>query len=567
MIILTRELANLVERAVRAAMAAGDLPSVDIPEVEIRPPKRADQGDYGTALPLQLAKLTSRNPFEVAEIVAKHLPKADFVGAVDVAKPGFVNFRLNDPWLRTRADVILQEGDKLYTLDIGKGKRAQVEFVSANPTGPLTVGRSRGGVLGDAIARLLEVAGYTVEREYYFNNAGVQMHNLGNSLRIRYLQALGLPVEIPGDKDKSFYQGTYLIDIAKQLIAEQGNSLVEADWQPFKEYAEQKMFNIIKATLQRVNIQHDMFFNENSLYDSGAVWNVLEELKKRGYIYTAIDREGASEEERAKNKNKQPAQWFRSTKFGDVEDRVVVKADGEPTYTLPDIAYHLNKLERGFDLLVNLLGADHIIEHQVVKYGVQALGGDVSKIHVTIMQFVTIKGGRMSTRKGEFVTLDELIDQTSADVVRYILLARSPDSHLDFDLDLAVKQSNENPVFYIQNAYVRCLGIMREAEARGLSDDGADLSLLGEPELSFLRKTIELGTVLEHAIQDLEPHKIAFFAHDLAAVFHPVYDNVRVIHSEVPPEVAKARLRFYKAAQVVFKRVLTIMGMSAPERM
>jgi arginyl-tRNA synthetase len=447
------------------------------------------------------------------------------------------------------------------------GKRAQVEFVSANPTGPLTVGRSRGGILGDATARILEAVGYQVEREYYFNNAGMQMQNLGNSLRIRYLEALGLPVEIPDEKDKTFYRGDYLSDVARQLASEVGNSWSEKDWQSFKEYAEQKMFEMIRATLERIDIRHDVYFNENSLYESGAVWQALDELTQRNYVYEAVGREGADEETPAKGKHAAPAKWFRSTAFGDKEDRVVVKSSGEPTYLLPDIAYHVNKLERGFDLLVNMLGADHLIEHQVVKYGVQALGQDASKIHVIIMQFVNIKGGRMSTRKGEFVALDELIDKTSPDVVRYILLARSPDSHLDFDLDVAVKQSNENPVYYIQNAHVRCAGIFREAEARGIHDEGADLSLLGEDELTFIRKALELGEQIELAATNLEPHRIAFYAHELATLFHPIYDSVRALHGDVPPEVAKARLRFYRAAQVVFKRVLRLMGMTAPERM
>jgi arginyl-tRNA synthetase len=567
-ILPTRELVRLVTRAVQAAQQSGDLPTFEIPDIEIRPPKRPDQGDLGTGIAMQLKKFTGseRPPNEIAEIIVRHMPSADFVSGVEVIN-GYINFRLNEDWLRTCVNEIIARGDQLYALDIGAGKRAQVEFVSANPTGPLTVGRSRGGVLGDAIARILEAAGYAVEREYYFNNAGAQMEHLGNSLRIRYVEALGLPVEIPGEKDKTFYQGEYLRDIAKQLVAEQGEALKEADWKPFKEYAEQKMFAMIRASLDRINIHHDVFFNENSLYDSGAVWETLEELKKRGCIYSGPYREGADEGERLKARDLPPAQWFRSTQFGDHEDRVLVKSDGSPTYTLPDIAYHVNKLERDFDLLVNILGADHLIEHQVVKYAIRALGMDVSRIRVIIMQFVTIKGGRMSTRKGEYVMLDEVVDQTGSDVVRYMLLARSPNSGLDFDLDLALKQSNENPVFYIQNAHVRCAGIAREAEARGISDEGADLSLLGQPELTFLRKALELGEVIEQAALNLEPHKLAFYAQDLASIFHPIYDSVRALHGEVPPEVAKARLRFYRAAQVVFKRVLTLMGMSAPERM
>ncbi len=566
--IVSHEHAKLVKQAIQSAQAAGDLPAFAIPAIEIRTPKNPEQGDYACAVAMQLAKPTKLNPFDIATKIANHLPKADFVGAVEVVRPGFINFRLSENWLRAQVETIIAEGEQVFQLDIAAGKRAQVEFVSANPTGPLHIGRSRGAIVGDTIARLLEAYGYTIEREYYFNNAGMQMQNLGNSMRIRYLQALNLPVELPKE---NFYQGEYLIEFAQELVAEKGNSLVEEDWKPFKEYAEKKMFEMIRATLKRVNIQHDIFFNENSVYEDGSVWDALKKLEAGGYIYESNVREQADIEEREKKKDLPPAKWFRSTKFGDNEDRVMVRADGSPTYTLPDIAYHINKLERGFDLLVNMLGADHIVEHKVVKYGLQALGKDPSPIHVVIIQFVRIvRGGevvKMSTRRGDYETLDDLIDATSPDVVRYLLLARSADSHLDFDLELAVKQSNENPVYYIQNAYVRCAGIFREAASRGLSDAGADISLLGDAELRFLRKALELGDVIDMAASNLEPHRIAFYAHELAGIFHPIYDEVRALHGEVAPEFQIARLRFYHAAQIIFKRVLTLMGMSAPERM
>lgn len=570
--LLPKEHAVLVEQAIRAAQAAGELPAFEIPSIEIRPPKRADQGDYAAAVALQLAKSAGMNPFDLATVIARHLPPAEFVGSVEVIKPGFINFRLNDNWLRAQTETIIAEGEALFQLDLGAGKRAQVEFVSANPTGPLHVGRSRGAMVGDTMARLLEAAGYRVEREYYFNNAGKQMFDLGNSLRIRYLEALGQPVEIP---ETDFYQGEYLKDFARDLVAEKGDSLVSADWQPFKEYAEKRMFDVIRATLRRVNVEHDIFFNENSLYESGAVWETLEALQQRGHVYKAVKPESAGDGQAADadedTNGRGEATWFRSTALGDAKDRVLVKSDGSPTYTLPDIAYHWNKINRGFDLMINVLGADHGTQYKVVALGVEALGLDPSKIHVILIQLVRMirdgKEVRMSTRRGDYDTLDDLIDQTSADVVRYMLLARSPDSHLNFDLDLAVKQSNENPVYYIQNAHVRCAGIFREAEARGLSDAGADLSLLGADELRFLRKVMELGDIIEVSAQTFEPHRIAFYALELAALFHPIYDNVRALHGEVPPDVAKARLRFYRAAQVVFKRVLTLMGMSAPERM
>ncbi|MBL8155674.1 MAG: arginine--tRNA ligase [Anaerolineae bacterium] len=572
--LLPAEHALLIQQAIRSAQAAGELPEFDIPDIEIRPPKKPEQGDYACAVALQLAKTAGKNPLEIAEIIARDLPTADFVGAVEVAKPGFVNFRLSEGWLRQQVEAILLEGDRLFQLDLGAGKRAQVEFVSANPTGPLHVGRSRGAMVGDTIARLLEAAGYAVEREYYFNNAGVQMTNLGNSLRIRYLEALGLPVTVPAADDKTFYQGEYLKTFAQELVAQHGDSLREADWQPFKAYAETRMFEVIKATLRRVNVQHDVFFNENSLYESGAVWDTLKALETRGHIYRAVNPEnagGLGGEDGEEDSGKGAATWFRSVPLGDSKDRVMVKSDGNPTYTLPDIAYHANKISRGFDLLVNILGADHGAQYKVVQCGITALGMDASKIRVIIIQLVRmIRDGqevKMSTRAGDYDTLDDLIDQTSPDVVRYLLLARSANSHLDFDLNLAVKQSNDNPVYYIQNAHVRCAGILREAEARGLDDHGANLALLGAAELRFLRKTLELGEVIEIAANLLEPHRIAFYAHELASLFHPIYDEVRVIHGEVPVEVAKARLRFYRAAQVVFKRVLGLMGMSAPERM
>lgn len=569
--LLPRELASALQAAIVQAQSAGALPPFDLPDVEVRPPKRADQGDYAYSGALGLAKPAGMKPLDIANATAAHLTPPDFVASVDVVPPGFLNFRLRETWVREQVEQIITEGKRVGALDLFSSKKAQVEFVSANPSGPITVGRSRGGVIGDTMARLLEAGGYDVEREYYFNNAGRQMRNVGNSLKIRYLEALGKPVEVPDAKDESFYQGDYLIEFAHDLIEDVGDKWVDSDWQPFKDYAEKRMFEWIRDSLGRVRIVHDVFFNENSLYESGAIWDVLEELGTRGYVYKASIPEGADKEDLEEAGGKGEAVWFRSTKLGDAKDRVLVKSTGEPTYTLPDIAYHVNKLNRGFDLLVNILGADHGVQYKVVQYGVQALGMDPSKIHVIINQMVrAVRDGKevkMSTRRGVYDTLDDLIDQTSADAVRYMLLARSADSHLNFDLDLAVKRSNDNPVYYIQYAYVRCAGIFREAAARGVNDDGADANLLGEAELGFLRKALELTEVIEASVRYLEPHRIAFYALELANAFHPVFDNVRVLHSEVPPDVAKARLRFFRAAQVVFRRVLDLMGMTAPEVM
>ena len=569
MTLLPPQLEALIRQALLAAQAAGDLPSFDLPDtLPVQRSAKPELGDYASPAPLQLARLARRKPLEVAEIIARHAPPSPFVASWEVAPPGFLNIRLDENWLLEQINAIIAAGDDVFTLDIGRGKRAQVECVSANPTGPLTVGHTRNGVIGSTMANLLRALGYDVQMEYYFNNAGRQMRILGQSLQARYLQALGQPVPLPEEG----YQGEYLIEVARRLVERYGDSLKDEGWERFKAEAEAAMFAWIDRSLARINIHFDAYFNENSLYEDGSVWKTLEALEQRGYVYRAVLREGAGEEERAKlPPDAKEAVWFRSTALGDEEDRVLVKSSGEPTYVLPDIAYHVNKLERGFDYLINVLGADHIVEAQTVARGLTALGYDASRVHVILYQFVTlIEGGearKMSTRRGEFVTQDELVDDVGADVVRYFILARSPNSHLEFDLDLARKQANENPVYYIQNAHVRCAGIFRQAAERGLTDDGADLSLLGARERDFVRKMLEMPEVLLQSYEELAPHKLAFYAHDLARLFHPMYDEVRVLHGEVPLELAKARLRLYGAARVVFRRLLTLMGMSAPEVM
>lgn len=569
---LTKEIANLVKQSLENAQAADDLPSFEIPEIKIEASKREGQGDYAYPA-MQLSRFGKKNPRMIAEDIVKHLPEADFLANVEIAGPGFINFYVSEDYLKAQVEAIIAEGDNLFTLGVGESKKAQVEYVSANPSGPITIGHTRGAVLGDTMARLLESAGYEVQREYYFNNAGEQMIKLGKSLRARYLQELGKEAEIPDGG----YKGQYMIDIAKGLLAEKGDSMKDESWETFKDYAEAKMFEWIKKSLDSVNIHHDAFFNEDSLFQNGAVWEVVDVLKEKGYIYTAKEWKGATEEEQAKAANYEPAQFFESTQFGDDKDRILVKSNGVPTYTLPDIAYHQNKLARNFDVAVNVLGSDHYTEAQVVRRGIEALGLDPTPIHVIFVQMVRAVRTdeatgekievKQSKRAGNFDTLDDLVEMTSADAIRYHMLARSPNSQLDFDVEEVVKESNDNPVYYIQNAHVRCCGIFREAEERGFSDEGADLSLLGEDELKFIRKALELGDIIETCVDTYEPHRIAFFAHEVASTFHPIYDRVRVLHTEVPEDVAKARLRFYKAAQIVFYRLLCLMGMSAPERM
>ncbi|MCY3865642.1 MAG: arginine--tRNA ligase [Chloroflexi bacterium] len=572
--LLNKVLEAALEDAIQAAQDSGKLPPFVIPRIPVSAPKRAGQGDLSYPA-MGLAKLARKSPLDIANLIVGNMRELDFPCELKVAPPGFINCFFADEFLRLQVDAMIEAGDALFRLDIGRGKRAQVEFVSANPSGPITIGHTRGAVVGDAMARLLEAAGYEVQREYYYNNAGAQMVKLGRSLMLRYQQQLGDDVQLPAD----YYQGEYLVAAAADLVAEHGDTLRGESWERFKDAAESRMFDWIKRSLASIDIKHDAFYNETSLFESGKIWSVLDAMRGNGHIYQAAHWEGADESEidDVRSKGYQPATWFRSTSFGDEKDRVMVKSDGAPTYTLPDIAYHSDKLERGFDLAVNVLGADHFSQAQVVSYGIEALGMNPEPIQVIFNQMVRAvrwngerreyEAVKQSKRAGDFDTLDDLVAMTSADAVRYHMLARSPNSQLDFDVDQVVKQSNENPVYYIQNAHVRCAGIFREAEERGFDDADADLNHLGEEELKFIRKALELGNVIEQAVVHYEPHKIAFFAHELAAVFHPIYDRARVLHSEVPVDAAKARLRFYRAAAVAFRRLLRLMGMSAPERM
>jgi len=549
------ELSAAVRAAIAAAQAAGDLPPFDLPDVLVERPRDTSHGDYATAAALQLARPARLAPLKIAQAIAAHLSPPDYLGEVNVVPPGFINFRLSPAWLQGLPDRILADDSDLGRIALHKEPRkAQVECVSANPTGPITLGRTRGGVIGDTIHRILEAAGYDVTLEYYYNDAGRQITLLGESVKVRYLQQLGRPAELLPDH----YQGEYITDLARDLIAAHGDALADRPADFFAEYARNHISAQQKATLARIGIVFDNYFREQSLYESGAVWETLEELQQRGYIY---EQDGA--------------QWFRSTEFGDEKDRVVVKAGGEPTYRLPDIAYHRDKARRGFDLVVDIFGPDHHATAPQVLMGVRALGYDSAFVYTLLHQIVNlVRGGepmKMSTRRGQYITLDELVDEVGADAIRYFMISRSANSPVDFDLDLAVEQSDKNPVYYIQNAHVRCAGIFRKWAEAGLpadADAGADLSLLTHPrELAFLRKALELNDVLELAATTYEPHRLAFYAYDLAALFHTTYEECRVLHGDVAEPLRRARLRFYRAAQSVFERVLYLMGMSAPDVM
>ncbi|MBP6016495.1 MAG: arginine--tRNA ligase [Candidatus Promineofilum sp.] len=549
------ELSAAVRAAIVAAQTAGTLPSFELPDVIVERPRDATHGDYATAVALQLARPARLAPLKIAEAIASHMVLPDYLAESNIVPPGFINFRLSDTWVQTLPAGILDVETEFGRAEIGHtGQSAQVECVSANPTGPITLGRTRGGVIGDTLHRVLEAVGYNVTLEYYYNDAGRQITLLGESVKVRYLQQLGQAAKLLDEH----YQGNYIIDLAKELIAEHGDALVDMPADTFAEYARDRISQQQKATLARIGIFFDVYFREQSLYESGAVEHTLAALRENGYIY-----------------EKDGAQWFRSTDFGDEKDRVVVKAGGEPTYRLPDIAYHWDKAQRGFDLVVDIFGPDHHATAPQVLMGVRALGYDSDFVHTLLHQIVNlVRGGeqfKMSTRRGLFVTLDELVDEVGADAIRYFMISRSANSPVDFDLDLAVERSDKNPVYYIQNAHVRCAGIFRKWAEAGLPEDAdkdADISLLThERELAFLRKALELGDVLEMIATTYEPHRLSFFAYDLAALFHPAYEECRVLHSEVPEPVRLARLRFYRAAKAVFARVLDLMGMSAPDVM
>ena len=548
------DLETRVIAAIERAQAQDLLPAFDMPEVRIERPRDTSHGDFATPVAMQLARLARMAPLQIAQIIAAEMEAPDYLSETAVLPPGFINFRLSTPWLQAEVDRILTEGDAYGSFDLGRGQLAQVECVSANPTGPITLGRTRGGVMGDTLARALEAAGYDVTLEYYYNDAGRQITLLGESVRLRYLQLLDQDVDL----EDEHYQGGYIVDIARDLQDQHGDTLSEAPVSFFGDYAKDVISQDQKESLHSINIDFDIYFREQSLYENGRVWETLEMLDQNGYVY-----------------EKDGAKWFRSTDLGDDQDRVLVKESGEPTYRLPDIAYHWDKVLRGFDLVVDIFGPDHHATAPQVLMGVRALGYDTDFIHTVLHQIVSLtRGGeqvKMSTRRGLFVTLDELVEEVGADPIRYFMISRSGNSQIDFDLDLAVEHSDKNPVYYIQNAHVRCAGILRKWEEAGYdleADAGADLSLLtDERELAFLRKATELNEVLEKMATTFDAHSITFYAYDLASLFHTTYEECRVIHPDVPEALSLARLHFYKSAKQLLARVLDLMGMSAPEVM
>ena len=547
---MKRHLEALITRALGNAIAAGGLRVSGVPPVQLEIPRERQHGDLASNVALMLARETRMQPRVIAETILAHLDDPEgILASAEVAGPGFLNFNFAPAFWWSCLREAESRADSYGLSQLNAGRRISVEFVSANPTGPLTVGHGRNAVLGDAIARLLSATGGVVHREYYFNNAGRQMTLLGESVRARYLQMMGREVVLPDDG----YQGGYITDIAADLHAQHGDALVNGDLDLFRKTAEQVIFADIKRTLERMGIGFDAYVNEDELHREGEVLDALQALRVAGLVE---DREGAV--------------WLRGEQVGLAQDRVLVKRSGEPAYRLPDIAYHQRKLRGGFDVIVDVLGADHIDEHEEVRAALRGLGLDTSVIRSVIYQFVTLtRGGeqvKMSTRKAQYVTLDELLDDVGVGAARFFFLFRKSDSHLEFDLELAKEQSLENPVFYVQYAHARIASVIRQARERGIANTGGDPArLVEEGEIELIRLLAQFSDLVEEAATEMEPHRIVFYLLNFAGAFHRYYNRHRIITDDL--ELTRARLLLVRNVQRVTRTGLWLLGVDAPESM
>jgi arginyl-tRNA synthetase len=563
------------------AELAPDTDSGEMPSFGLEVPRQTGHGDFSTNAAMVLSKRLGRPPREIAQILVAKLDDAGgLVDRAEVAGPGFVNLWLSRERWRDLLRTIVASGDGYGCSQAGGQRRVQVEFVSANPTGPLSTGHGRQAVLGDCIARLLEFTGCDVTREYYFNDGGRQMRVLGESVKARYLEELGraaappaellqettapwpesldgLPIAFPRDG----YQGGYIHQLARDLVSEHGEALVEEPGDGlFRDSAERAIFAEIRATLASLGIDFDVYYNEGSLYDDGKLTETVDDLRGKGLIY---DAEGAV--------------WLRSVELGLDRDRVVIKSSGEPTYLLPDIAYHREKFRRGFDLVIDVLGADHIEQFPFVRAAVGALGCDPGRVELVMHQFVTITSGgekvKQSTRKATFVTIDELVEQVGVDVFRFFMVERKADGHLDFDLDLAMDRNwRKNPAYYLQYAHARTCGVERKAAELGVAmprPEEFDASRLDLPEeIELMKKLGEFPDLVARAAESRAPHHVAYYLRDLAGLWNPyIQDGTRHRVLSTDPELTSARLGLALAVRTVLANGLGLLGLTTPERM
>ncbi len=557
-------LSDLLKQAIAKAQENGKLPIVPLPDIVIERPQKTEHGDYASSISLKLARAIGTNPMAIAKEIAACIPATAEIGAVSVAPPGFINFTLSKTWLACQVDNILKAANSYGNITYGAGKKVQIEFVSVNPTGPLHIGHGRGAILGSALANALSAAGFNVEKEYYVNDAGTQIDTFYRSLWARYQQQFEVKVDVPTDG----YVGAYMIDVAKEIIVEQGDRFMKL---PEKEAIAalgkiglEKMIGKIRADLETLRVTFDVWFSEKSLYANGQYATAMKLLRDAGYL---TEKEGAT--------------WFVSTALGESKDNVVIRSDGTPTYFAADIAYHYNKLvERKFDQVIDIWGADHAGHVSRMKAVLTALGLDPERLDVILGQMVTLRRGgelvKISKRSGEIITLQELVEEVGADACRFFFLCRSADSQMDFDMELAKKQSSDNPVYYVQYAHARISSILKLAKEHGIDYSQGDVSLLcHDPEQNLIRKMITLPEMIEVIAKTLEPHHLTYYAQDLATVFHAFYKDCRVMPSQkstapVTDEemaVTKARLKLVEAAQTVLGRTLNLMGMTAPDKM
>lgn len=558
---------KLVSAALKDAIAQGELELSSVPDPAIERPRDASHGDWATTVALRLSKEAKKNPREIAEIIARRLEGESSFAAVEIAGPGFLNMRLSQEALAQQLREVRMSKENYGKSDLGAHQRVQIEFVSANPVGPMHVGHGRWAALGDSLGRVMSHAGYDVSREFYINDAGHQMDIFGASVSARYLELCGRIVEFPEDG----YRGAYIIEIAQEILDEEGNVWADKPAQErehyFKERSYKQVLSHVKQVLHDFGVDFDVWFSERVLHERHAdgstdIEDAIEDLCAAGYIYES---EGAL--------------WFKSTDFGDDKDRVLIKADGSYTYFAADIAYHKNKFDRGFDRVINIWGADHHGYVARMKGACAALGNE-GKLDIIIGQLVNLfRGGeavRMSKRTGEMVTFEELVEDVGADAARYWFLRRSTDQQVDFDIDLAREQSSDNPIYYIQYAHARICSIIRKAYNAGddvpadklvsaLSDDTNLSVLTDDAELALVRKLTELPEVVELAARDLAPNKLTHYGEDLAATFHHFYSQCRVMHED--EAIAQARLYLVDATRTALRTVFNLLGIGAPERM
>ncbi|BDG81966.1 arginine--tRNA ligase [Bacillus sp. PK3-037] len=554
---IAEQMKDVLKEEIKAAvLKAGLAEESQIPNVILETPKDKTHGDYSTNMAMQLARIAKKAPRQIAEEIVASFDKGKAsIEKLDIAGPGFINFYMNNQYLTKLIPSVLEAGDAYGETNIGNGERVQVEFVSANPTGDLHLGHARGAAVGDSLCNVLAKAGYDVSREYYINDAGNQINNLALSVEVRYFEALGLEKPMPEDG----YRGEDIISIGKRLAEEYGDRFVNEEESErlafFREYGLKYELEKLRVDLENFRVPFDVWYSETSLYQNGKIDKALDALREKGHVY---EEDGAT--------------WFRSTTFGDDKDRVLIKKDGTYTYLLPDIAYHKDKLDRGFDKLVNVWGADHHGYIPRMKAAIEALGYEKGTLEVEIIQLVHLyKNGekmKMSKRTGKAVTMRDLIDEVGLDAVRYFFAMRSADTHMDFDLDLAVSTSNENPVYYAQYAHARICSMLRQGEEQGLKP-AADLDfspIQSEKEYDLLKTIGGFPEAVAEAAEKRIPHRVTNYIYDLASALHSFYNAEKVIDPE-NEEKSRARLALMKATQITLNNALQLIGVSAPEKM